>query len=163
MKLIKPSYEILPLGDGSLNSVYNSIEIAGRICYKSESKGDSKKFVNKLIELNHFSPLEHGTVYMDIANDENLEIKERMYFRNPYSRVYSLKPGWQSLHVYITINYRTLIEHNWLDDLKYICKPTEYHDKRISVKLICSRAIANELVRHRKFSFCQESTRQMAA
>ena len=29
----------------------------------------------------------------------------------------------------------------------------------LTVRFICDRAIANELVRHRVFSFCQESTR----
>jgi len=33
------------------------------------------------------------------------------------------------------------------------------HEKRMTVKFICSRATANELVRHRVFSFTQESTR----
>ena len=38
-------------------------------------------------------------------------------------------------------------------------KTTEYHHKRYTVKFILDRAIANEFVRHRKFSFLQESTR----
>ena len=40
-----------------------------------------------------------------------------------------------------------------------LCEPTEYHHKRYTVKYICDRGIANEIVRHRKFSFLQESTR----
>lgn len=40
-----------------------------------------------------------------------------------------------------------------------MCEPTEYHEKRVTVRFICSRAIANEIVRHRVFSYCQESTR----
>ena len=59
----------------------------------------------------------------------------------------------------ITTNYRVLVENNWLDDLQYLCEPTEYHHKRYTVKFILDRAIANEIVRHRNFSFLQESTR----
>ena len=62
-------------------------------------------------------------------------------------------------YAYVTMNYRHIIENNWLDDLQYICEPTEFHERRICVKFICSRAIANELVRHRVFSFSQESSR----
>jgi thymidylate synthase (FAD) len=38
-------------------------------------------------------------------------------------------------------------------------EPTEYHEKRISVRFVCSRAISHELVRHRVFTFTQESQR----
>ena len=43
--------------------------------------------------------------------------------------------------------------------MQYICEPTNFHKKRTTVKFICDRAIANEFVRHRVFSFAQESTR----
>lgn len=52
-----------------------------------------------------------------------------------------------------------LLENGWLDDLRYICKPTERYEKRISVHITTSRSISHELVRHRVFSFCQESQR----
>ena len=70
-----------------------------------------------------------------------------------------IKVKTDNKYAYITMNYRHIIENNWLDDLKYLCEPTEYHHKRYTVKYICDRAIANEIVRHRKFSFLQESTR----
>jgi thymidylate synthase (FAD) len=52
-----------------------------------------------------------------------------------------------------------LIEHNRLSDLKYLCEPTEYHEKRYTVRFICSRSVSHEIVRHRVMSFCQESQR----
>ena len=60
---------------------------------------------------------------------------------------------------YITTNARVLIENNWLEDLQYMCEPTEYHAKRISVKFTTSIGITRELIRHRAFSFMNESTR----
>ena len=60
---------------------------------------------------------------------------------------------------YITTNARVIYENYLEDDLQYLCEPTEYHEKRITARFICSRAIGNELVRHRVFSFVQESTR----
>ena len=43
--------------------------------------------------------------------------------------------------------------------LQYLCEPTKYHHKRYTVKFICDRGISHELVRHRTFSFMQESSR----
>lgn len=62
-------------------------------------------------------------------------------------------------YAYVTMNYRHIIENGWTDDLKYICEPTEYHEKRVTVRFICDRGVSHEFVRHRVFSFAQESTR----
>ena len=58
---------------------------------------------------------------------------------------------------YITLNYRHIVENNWLDDLQYLCSPTEFHEKRYTMRFTCSRAISHELVRSRTMSFLQES------
>ena len=62
-------------------------------------------------------------------------------------------------YAYVTMNYRHIVENNWLDDLKYLCEPTEFHHKRYTVKFICDRGILAEFTRHRKFSFMAESSR----
>lgn len=62
-------------------------------------------------------------------------------------------------YAYVTMNYRHIVENNWLDDLEYLCEPTEYHAKRVCVHLICDRGVSHEFVRHRVMSFAQESTR----
>jgi thymidylate synthase (FAD) len=59
----------------------------------------------------------------------------------------------------ITTNYRVLVENGWLDDLQFLCNPAGYHHKRMSVRFICDRGVSHEFVRHRVFSFAQESTR----
>ena len=43
-----------------------------------------------------------------------------------------------------------------------MCEPTEYHQKRTTVKFITNRAVSHELVRHRSMSFMQESQRYVA-
>lgn len=50
---------------------------------------------------------------------------------------------------YVTLNYRHLVENNWLEDLQYLCEPTEYHEKRVTVKFICDRGVSHEFVRHK--------------
>lgn len=55
MKLIKPSFEILPQSPG-LEGVFKQIEIAGRTCYKSEDKitpESAKDFVERMIKSGH--------------------------------------------------------------------------------------------------------------
>lgn len=169
MKLIESSYEIIPQ-DAGLEGVLKQIEIAARNCYKSEAfikEGSAEKMVNALIKRGHGSPLEHGTVYLHFkynspVNDINyLEYTkiERFYRNNPYSKVVNRTEDHFNHDIYITSNYRVLIEHNRLSDLKYICEPTEYHKKRYTVRFVCSRSISHEIVRHRVMSFCQESQR----
>ena len=80
------------------------------------------------------------------------------YTYNKYSDINS-RSNVGNTDWYVTTNYRVLVENNWLDDLQYLCEPTEYHEKRITVRFICDRGVSHELVRHRVFSFAQESTR----
>lgn len=168
MKLIKPSFEIWKQPAG-LEGVYKQIERVGRVCYKSEDKitGDSAKpFVDRMIKSGHGAMLEHGTVYLKVFNViENSELIDK-YKSNKYSVV---KEGTEVYNCHgdilygsckcITTNYRALVENGWLDDLKYICEPTEYHEKRITVHFVCDRGVSHEFVRHRVMSFAQESTR----
>ena len=70
-----------------------------------------------------------------------------------------IKINTDNKYAYVTLNYRHIVENDWLDDLQYICEPTKYHEKRTMVRFICDRGVSHELVRHRVFSFAQESTR----
>ena len=158
MKLIKPSVEIIKQEEYDLNHIFKFIELAGRTCYKSEDKiteDSAKEFVDRMIKSGHGAMLEHGTVYLTIPN-KNVSRSLLIYYceRNPYSKVV-----WTDTNVYITTNYRAIIENNWNDLLKYITAPTEFHVKRTTVKFICDRGVSHEFVRHRVFSFAQESTR----
>ena len=76
------------------------------------------------------------------------------YEDNPYS-----KAKYIGNNYYITTNYRVLVENNRLDDLKYLCEPTEYHEKRYCVKFITDIGVGREFLRHRVMSMVQESTR----
>ena len=61
--------------------------------------------------------------------------------------------------ILITTNLRVLVENNWLDDLKYVCEPTEYHEKRITVRYTSDIHFYKDTTRHRVFSWAIESTR----
>ena len=157
MKLIKQSYEIIPQAPG-LEGIYKQIEKAGRTCYKSEDKiteDSAKKFVERMINSKHTAMLEHGTVYLfAVYNHESPGSPIYKYRYNKYS-----KWNWSDNGEYVTTNYRVLVENGWLDDLKYVCEPTEYHEKRVTVKFTTNQGILREFTRHRSFSFAVESTR----
>ena len=162
MRLIKPSFEIIEQQPG-LEGIYKQIEQAGRTCYKSEDKiteDSAKGFVDRMIKSGHGAMLEHGTVYLQIKSRdaENYHLFYHKYSSNPYSYV-NVGRGciWNTL--FITTNYRVLVENDWLDDLKYLCEPIESHAKKVTVRFICDRGVSHEFVRHRVFSFAQESTR----
>lgn len=158
MKLIKPSYQIIEPTGYTIDDIYKSIELVGRVSHKSEDRiteDSAKTFVERMMKMKHLSTCEFGTVYLyiDYHNPSFGKIIDK-YSSNEYSKCIVF-PN----EVYISSNYRVLVENNWLDDLKYLCKPTEYHHKRYTVKFICDRGILAEFTRHRKFSFMAESTR----
>lgn len=160
MRLIKPSFEIWEQPAG-LEGIYKQVEHVGRVCYKSEDKiteDSAKPFVERMIKSGHGAMLEHGTVYLTIQGITKSFIGHSnigKYLENPYSKV----AFGEGTIFYITTNYRVLVENEWLDDLRYLCEPTEYHEKRITVHFVCDRGVSHEFVRHRVFSFAQESTR----
>lgn len=162
MKLIKPSFEIWEQPTG-LEGVYKQIERVGRVCYKSEDKiteGSAKPFVDRMIRSGHGAMLEHGTVYLKFETVKSAIHPLDKYYYNKYSKVCT-EEGLtkQTKIVFVTTNLRVLIENGWMDDLQYLCKPTEYHERRVTVHFVCDRGVSHEFVRHRVMSFAQESTR----
>ena len=159
MKLINSKVEILEPTGYTIDDIYKQIEIAGRTCYKSEDKitpTSAKEFVDRMIKSGHGAMLEHGTVYLTIPTQNRNSEK---YKRNHYSAVNIVSVDGINGRTFVTTNYRVLVENEWLDDLKYICEPTVFHEKRISVRWTCDRVTGESFLRHRVFSFASESTR----
>lgn len=178
MKLIKPYFEILEQKPRNIiipsdmeigpkmarqeliDTVYRQIEIAGRTCYKSEDKitpDSAAKFVERMVKSGHGAMLEHGTIYLAIPiTTRHSGQSEIRYMDNKYSVVrestgFTMKDdlGDECNCWCVTTNYRVLVENNWLDDLQYICEPTEFHEKRITVHFVCDRGVSHEFVRHK--------------
>lgn len=161
MRLIKPSFEIIEQKPG-VDGLLQHIERCGRTCYKSEDKiteDSAEKFVNMLVNRGHTAMVEHGTVYLTFSMSSRLEYFK--YCTNKYSEAISEGEAEKGTWVgYVTTNYRVLLQNDWLDDLQYLTESTK-HIRRITVKFICDRGVSHEFVRHRVFSFAQESTRRM--
>lgn len=148
--------EILSLGEATLDEGKKIVEIAGRTCYKSLNlitEGSAEKFVSRMINSKHLSTLEHCTIYLKIPKNKK---DDALFFSyNKYSEVNS-----DDNYYYVTTNYRVIVENEMEDVLKYQCayEPIN-HIRRITVRMITNRQIANEFERHRVFSFNQESSR----
>ena len=169
MRLIKQSAEYIPQ-DPTIIGAFKLIELAGRTCYKSEDKitdNSWEKFIDMLLERHHYSPMEFGTIYMTIDTGSPLNNPYYMrnmdvamfYAKNKYSKVKSESNETHTGKIYyITTNLRVIFENNRIEDLRFACEPTK-HERKYCVRLITSRDITHEYVRHRHFSYCQESTR----
>ena len=169
MLLIEPKFEIIEQLPG-MEGMYKQIELAGRTCYKSEDKiteDSAKGFVERMIQSGHGAMLEHGTVYLHMEFNSKQEYFDNdtvlKYYENNYSKLIRVrdnpndKLGKQ--HAYITTNLRVLVENDWMEDLQYICEPTEYHEKRITVRYTSDIHFYKDTTRHRVFSWAIESTR----
>ena len=157
MKLINPSVEIREQKEG-MEGMLEHIEWAGRHCYKSHDKttaDSAKAFVGRIAKSGHGSVLEHGTIYLAIPADDMLED----LLHNPYTKCNEVHTPAIEHWYAVTTNYRVIVENNWDLLLMYQCPPTTEHEKRITVKFVCDRAVTHEFVRSRTFSYSQESQR----
>ena len=152
MKIQNPQYEIWMQNPGELG-IYQQIERAGRVCYKSENnttENSAKPFVGRMIEHEHFAMLEHGTIYMTCNHGEL-----PLYASNKFSHVNTIDGK-----DYITTNLRVMAENKTLEDLKY---RTDFkkgkHELRITVHFTTQIAITREYNRHRANSMAEQSTR----
>lgn len=152
MKILRPQYEIWMQNPGELG-IYQQIERAGRVCYKSENnttEDSAKPFVGRMIEHEHFAMLEHGTVYLACKHGELAH-----YATNKFSRLNTVDGK-----DYITTNLRVLAENKWLDDLKFLADyENGKHELRITVHFTTQIAITREYNRHRANSMAEQSTR----
>lgn len=159
IEIVKPKVEYLEQTD-----LLKQIEVGGRTCYKSEAKITStsaEKFVKMLCGNGHTSATEHGTVYFTITDNE----VEGYWWDIRYSK-FSHCNFDENSNVYITTNFRVVLEACYNDYEKAIefiyanaVKPTANHEKRYTFRITCDRGVTHELVRHRRMSFSQESSR----
>lgn len=73
MKIISPSFELLEHVDGT--TLLQKIELAGRVCYKSETKitpDSAYGFVRRLLSSGHESVLEHEKISVRIICDRGV-------------------------------------------------------------------------------------------
>ena len=104
--------------------------------------------------------LEAGTVYLTIPYWYKFEYTDlaSIFKGNKYTCVKG--PNGESINWHITTNLRVLTENNLSETCTtFICEPTKWHERRVTLRLTTSIGITRELIRHRAFSFANESTR----
>lgn len=67
MRIRKQKVELL--NPQSYEELTEKIEIAGRVCYQSEPKGDPEKFIRMIIKRGHESVLEHGSLTFKVRTN----------------------------------------------------------------------------------------------
>jgi thymidylate synthase (FAD) len=144
------------------------VERCGRLCYKSNNRQTTASyvsFISHIVKLEHFSVLEHGSVYLKVW--EEIDLKSA---KSPYSKVVKSDKVY-----YLYTNLRVIIENDrWLFYLIQNLKPGEHRInegieffepeiddpyRRFTFLIKTDNFISRELVRHRAFSFSQESSR----
>ena len=164
MKLINQSYEICNQTDFSILGIYKHIEKCTRVAYKSEDKiteDSANKFIKMLLNLEHFAPLELGTLHFRIPTTLLKTLIDDLVFHKLWNNIWIQYKSVND-YTYFTTNYR-----HWLvmvDKINYLKdyfteEDNEYYPKRYTVKLITNRSVSHEVVRHRTMSFIQESQR----
>ena len=159
MKFINSSVEIINQ-ENTVIGGFKHIEKAARNCYRSENKITDtswKDLTDILLKRGHLSPFEHGTVYLTLERSKNRSKFLNwmsIYGLNPYTRVNIVNDT-----MYVTTNYRVIYENGLDDDLQYMTEPTQFHEKRMTVRVKCSIGISREWNRHRTMSISEMSTR----
>lgn len=67
MRIGKQKVELL--NPQSYEELTEKIEIAGRVCYQSEPKGEPEKFIRMIIKRGHESVLEHGSLTFKVKTN----------------------------------------------------------------------------------------------
>ena len=152
MKIIKPYVEIIPQLAG-YEGMLKHIELCGRVCYKSEDKiteNSANSFVAMLKERGHLSVLEHGTVYL---RTHSLDVRS-----TPFAKVFDYAKVMNETSGYtIATNYRLAYESGLIPliDDSIVDAPI----KRVTARFVLPIGISREFIRHRAFSFSEQSTR----
>ena len=148
MEFIKPYVELYE-EPSTVQGMYDSIATVARVCTNSQSRGNSKEFVDRLIAMKHLSPLEHGKVYLVFSS--NLP---RAFQGSPFVSV-----KYDSHCFYVTTNYRFLHENHLEYFLDSSFEQTSHHEVLVTLKIGCAIEVYKDLTRHRCMSPMVESTR----
>ena len=173
MEFIRPYFEIWQQGN-TLADIWKHVARCTRVCYQSTPKENSEtdeEFVKRVILRNgeekdfeklHGAMLEHGTVYLaatcaSSAINPLMKYKHQRKF-NKYSQC-EIICGELIVTYLVTTNLRVIYENDCLEDLIYLCSPTENHIKRVTVSFTTNIGVTREFNRHRVNSIAEESTR----
>nr|DAI06426.1 MAG TPA: Thymidylate synthase complementing protein [Crassvirales sp.] len=177
IKVVNPSVEIWRQEGYDLNAIWKHIARCARVCYQSvpkDNKEDAYSFLLRTLfrgvepeDINtkdlakyHLSVCEHATVHLKYPLFmPRAAAQATRFIHNQYSRTKE-----HDAYIYVTTNMRVLIEHHWMEELKFIDTTPNcpYYIPRTTVSFITDIGASRELNRHRVNSVSEESTRYCA-
>lgn len=181
MKIIEPSATLIEHELAGL-SVCQRIDRLASVCYQRPPKlteEEAEKFCRHLIERGHLPALEMAVVHLSMPCGYHDEMKAEKYLQGDISGAEFIVSGSIRAFMEADIDDATtefLAQHfpvffnsecpeefdgtDFVSDIRF-ATPDEipWQHKHVAVRVICSRAISHQLVRHRPCSFLQESQR----
>ena len=178
MKIVDPSAEIIEKELAGL-SVCQRIDRCASVCYQRPPKPteeDAEAFCRKLIELGHLPALEMAVVHLAMPWRIAVLFEGEKYLSiewdtdtgkgivsgsiRAFMEAATLRsnPAWDLLAKNFPVFFYSLLA---VKEGFYLATPDEtpWQHRHVAVRVICSRAISHQLVRHRPCSFLQESAR----
>lgn len=163
MKIINSSVKILPQEKGIVGMLKH-IEKVGRISYRSEGRiteNSYEKFVKMLKDRGHWAVFNLGAVYLKFPKTDTVLI-EKFSKHIPFAII---KDDGES--VFVSTDYRVICQEKLEDILsKYWVDPDfsdpsqlSFFEPKITTEWVCSRFVAQQVLRHRAFSPIMESQR----
>jgi len=128
MKLIKPFYEKINV---TLITNIPDYELVER---------DFKDYEKDLQTVN-LTFRSNYEIYIDNLKDEFYDVYK--YDVEPNSR---MKFNEEQTEFYITTSYEIIRKNKWFNDLKYCTRPSDFHEKRISIKFSCDIFTIEKLI-----------------
>lgn len=174
MKIIEPSASIIE-DDLAQLSIYQRIDRCASVCYQRPPKptdGEARSFCRQMIARKHFVPLEMARVHLvaescDLPTSSFVDIsvihdKFDTYVVSGSIRAFR-ETAYES-HVLDFLADEYPIFFDGSDSSRGYVRFAEPHEipwqhKYVAVRVVCSRAISHQLVRHRLCSILQESQR----
>lgn len=176
MKIIEPSAAILEPELAGL-STCQRIDRLASVCYQRPprpTEEEAEKFCRHLIERGHLPALEFETIHLTMPFWESLEWREEKYLHVHHNRSRPVGIVSGSIRAWMETDYGSLARNLLASKHPIFFAASDqprgfvrfadddeipWQHRHVAVRVICSRAISHQLVRHRPCSFLQESQR----
>ena len=180
MKIVNPSAEIVEKELADL-SVCQRIDRCASVCYQRPprpTEEEAEQFCRHLIERGHLPAMEFAVVHLSMPCGYHDEIKTEKYLQSGIFGAEFIVSGSIRAFMEADIDDATtgflayyfpaffqsedpeeFDGTDFVSDINFATDEIPWQHKHAAVRVICSRAISHQLVRHRPCSFLQESQR----
>ena len=176
MKIVEPSATLIERELAGL-SVCQRIDRCASVCYQRPPKPteeEAQAFCRKLIKSGHLPALEFATIHLTMPFWDSLSWCEEKYLHVHHNRNSPVGVVSGSIRAWMETDYGSYAWDLLASEYPLFFAKSDrprgsvrfatddeipWQHKHVAVRVICSRAISHQLVRHRPCSFLQESQR----